>query len=252
MIASGAQVVYGPSTVYSDEQLAQLQAAGIAYVNLSNVKTVDGMCESILTIGQILGDSEYAKAQEFVSYYKASMADAETRTAGLSASQKKTVLELGYNGGSYNTINSSDICEEYLDAAGTINVAKDYSGASSGNALTVDSEQIAAWNPQYILVTSQAAKSAVLADAALAQCQAVSSGNVYVIPTGIYLWSVRSGEGAMMTPWIGTVVYPELFSDVDMNSIVKSFFSTYYHYTGLTDADVAKILAGSATTSSPR
>lgn len=252
IIASGAQVVYGPSTVYSDEQLAQLKAAGISYVNLSNVKTVDGMCESILTIGQILGDSEYAQAQKFVAYYKAGMADATKRTAGLSTSQKKSVLEIGYNGGSYNTVNSTDICNEYLVAAGTTNVAADYAAASSGNALTVSSEQIATWNADVILCTSQAAKDAIMADAALAQCKAIQNNTVYVIPTGIYLWSVRSGEGAMMTPWIGTVVYPDLFSDVNMTSIVKDFFATYYNDKNVSDADVAKILAGSATTSSPR
>jgi iron complex transport system substrate-binding protein len=179
------------------------------------------------------------------------MTDAAQRTASLSADQKKTVMELGYSGGTYTTINKTDICNEYITAAGATNVAADYSGATSGNALTVDAEQIAAWNPDVVICMSQEAKSAFMSDPALTQCKAVQNNTVYVIPTGTYLWSVRSGEGALMTPWLGTVVYPEQFSDVNMTTLVKDFFSTYYRYT-LSDAEAATILAGSATVSAPK
>ena len=81
-----------------------------------------------------------------------------------------------------------------------------------------------------------------MSDTALASVTAVQNEDVYVVPTGIYRWNVRSGEGAMMTPWIGTVVYPEQFSDVDMNQIVKDFFNDFYGYE-LDDAGVEKVLA---------
>lgn len=232
LIAADTQVVYGPKTAYSDEQLAQLEAADIAFVNLSHFSTVDDMCNCIETIGEILGEDEAAMARQFVEYYRNSISDASDRTAGLSDGEKVTVLQLSNNGGQYTCTNGDDICNEYFTAAGAVNIAADYAGTSSGSgtSLTVDAEQIVEWNPRYIIAMNATARDAILNDAALANVDAVANGNVYTCPTGLYLWSVRSGEGAMMTPWLGTLFYPDLFSDVDMVQVVQDFYETYYNY----------------------
>ena len=242
LIAAGAQVAYGPSSIYSEEQLAQLEAAGIAFVAIDNIATVDGMCQAFTIIGNILGEDEAAKAEEFVQYYKNSITDSEARTENLVDADRKTILNLNYAAGAYSTTNSQDICHEYMTAAGAVNVAADYVGEAAGTALSVDREQIVSWNPDVIIVGSNEGKDAIMSDTALASVTAVQNEDVYVVPTGIYRWNVRSGEGAMMTPWIGTVVYPEQFSDVDMNQIVKDFFNDFYGYE-LDDAGVEKVLA---------
>lgn len=243
IIAAEAQVVYGPGSAFSEEQLAQLDAAGIAFVDLSNVGSVDGMCESILTIGEILGDDELAAAQKFVEYYRGQIADAEDRTSGLSDDEKVTVLQLSQNGGQYTCTNSGDISNEYYTAAGAVNVAADYMGdGSNGTSLTVDAEQIVEWNPSFIITMNATARDAILSDAALAEVDAVQNGRVYTCPTGLYLWCVRSAEGAMMTPWLGTLFYPDLFSDVDMTEVVQSFYSDFYNY-DLPAEDADAILA---------
>lgn len=128
-------------------------------------------------------------------------------------------------------------------AAGAINVAADYAGTSSGSgtSLTVNAEPIVEWNPQYIIAMNSTARDAILADAALANAAAVKNGNVFTCPTGLYLWSVRSGEGAMMTPWLGTHFYPDLFSDVGMVQVVQDFYKTYYNY-DLSDSDAQAIV----------
>ena len=243
LIAAGAQVAYGPSSVYSDEQLAQLEDAGIAFVAIDNITTVDGMCQAFGIIGDILGEEESERAQEFVEYYQNSITDSEERTSDLPEEERKTILNLNYAAGAYSTTNSQDICHEYMTAAGAVNVAADYVGEAAGTALAVDREQIVAWNPEIIIVGSNEGRDAILTDMALAGITAVENGDVYVVPTGIYRWNVRSGEGAMMTPWIGTIVYPDRFADVDMKQIVKDFFSNYYNYE-LDEAGVEKVLAG--------
>lgn len=244
IIASGAQVVYGPDSSYSDEQKAQLEQAGIPFVAINNLKTVNDMCDSFLIIGDIFGEAGKTRTQDFVDYYQGNIDTAKKMTSTIAAENKVTILDLRYSGGAYSTINGTDICNEYFEAAGGINVAKDYTSTGSGTGLTVNAEQVVAWNPQVIMAFNQPAKEAILNDPTLADVQAVKTGKVYVCPQGVYNWSVRSGEGAMLPLWLGTVMYPDLFASVDMNKNVSDFFSDYYSYEISSD-EIVKVLAGS-------
>ena len=228
LIAAGAQVCYGPSSIFSEDQLAQLGEAGIAYVPINNIATVEGMSSAFLIIGEILGEFEYARAVEFVNYYQGNINLCIERTAEVE--EKVTFLSLFYSADAYTTINGGDICNQYIEAAGAVNMAKDYTPAAGSSSLTVDAEQIVAWNPQFIMTSNQVGKEAILSDPALATVDAVINGNVQVCPYGVYLWSVRSGEGSMLPLWLGTHMYPDLFSDTDMEHVVKDFFNNWYNY----------------------
>lgn len=292
LIASGTQVVYGASTIYSEEQLAQLDAAGIAHVSVSNLSDSAGMMESYRLIGEILGEDAAERAEEFCAYWQGSIDDCQDRTKDLSDEERVKVLRLSVSGGAYSTVNNTDIFTSIVKEAGGINVAADYqtesadgsitgekggndnggagsSKAGSGNGenssgnngraggetggqssrgnggkraaggpnsgLSLDAEQIIAWDPEVIIGMNKEGVEAILSDPALANVKAVREGKVYNTPQGIYLWGVRSGENAMMTPWLGTILYPDLFADVDMEQVVMDFFKEWYH----TDIDAA-------------
>ena len=85
----------------------------------------------------------------------------------------------------------------------------------------------------------------VMADPALAEVDAVKNGNVIVIPGGTYYWSVRSGEGALMTPWLMNVLHPDLVPDLDMKAEVQKFYQDFYGYE-LSDDEAQAILDGTA------
>lgn len=243
LIAADVQVVYGPASAYSDEQLEQLKAAGIAVVNLNKLSTVDDMCNDFLTIGQILGDDEYANAQKFVEYYKGTITDAQQRASKLTDAEKHTVLQLNVSGDQYVCADDKDISNAYYEAVGAKNVAAGFDGAQSGQYRSVDAEQIVKWNPECIITMNSGVKDQILADAALTDVDAVKNGNVYVCPTALYLWCVRSAEGALMTPWLGSVMYPELYADQDMTKVLQDFYQQFYN-TSLSDGDATKILNG--------
>lgn len=247
IIESGAQVAYGPSSAYSDEQKQQLSDAGVVFIPMVNLTTVDGICDTTLAVGEILGGDADARAQEFVDYWKANTEDAESRTSGLADEEKPTVLNLTYTNGTYTTEAGQSLITSYIEAAGGVSLSKDYTASSRGGGArggaTVDAEQIVSWNPDYIITYSTDAAAAIESDAALQDVTAVKEGHILVSPKGLYLWSVRSGEGAMMAPRLGTQVNPDLFSDVDMERIVKDFFSDWYGY-DLSDSDAEAILAG--------
>ena len=243
LIAADVQVVYGPASVYSDEQLEQLRQAGIAVVALNKLSTVEDMCNNFLTIGEILGDEEYARAQQFVEYYKQSISDAQQRASKLTDAQKHTVLQMNVSGDQYVCADDKDISNAYYEAVGAKNVAAGYEGAQSGQYRSVDAEQIVKWNPEYIVTMNTNVKDQILSDSALADVDAVKNGNVYVCPTALYLWCVRSAEGALMAPWLGSVMYPELYADQDMQQVLQDFYKNFYN-TELSDADAQNILSG--------
>jgi iron complex transport system substrate-binding protein len=251
LIASGTQVAYGPDTIFSAEQREQLKSAGVAFVAINNIANVQGMCESFQIIGNILGEEEAKRAAAFVAYYQGNIKTAEAKTANIAPAQKVPFLSLFYSAASYSTTNGRDISNEYIEAAGGVNVAKEYMGVSGGNSLTVDAEQIVKWDPQVIMTNSQAGAQAVLNDPALRTVQAVKNGKVSVCPYGIYLWSVRSGEGAMLPLWLGTKFYPDRFADTNMRDVVRHFFTEFYGY-HIPEAEIDKVLAGDATTAMTR
>ena len=240
IIASGAQVVFGPGIRFSDEQRNLLREAGIPVVDINNIRDVKGMSQSFLIIGNILGEEESARAREFVRYYQGNMAEAARRTAALPLSGRPKVMLLSSAGGALSTPNRNDISNEYITAAGGVNVAADHLPAGGMSAIA-DTESIIVWNPDYIIATSRQARDDILADAALASVNAIKNGRVAVCPSGIFLWSVRSGEGAMMPLWLGTIIHPELFADIDMRSVVRNFFRDFYRYEA-PDEEIENIL----------
>lgn len=136
LIASGAQVVYGPKTMYTDEQLEQMEKAGITFVSVSNLSDSASMMESFKLIGEILGEEESARAEKFCDYYQKSIEDCQARTKDLDENSKKKVLRLSVDGGTYSTVNKTDIFNSITEEAGGINVAADYevAGGNAGNA----------------------------------------------------------------------------------------------------------------------
>lgn len=244
IIASGAQVVYGPGTL-TEEQLAQLKGAGIAFVAIEKLSTVEEMSQAFTIIGNILGGDHQKKAEELVKLYKGNVDDTAKRTASLTESDRVPVLQLRAEGNEYSTINSKDISHEYIVAAGGTNVAADFTASGQGTGLVVGAEQVVAWNPRMIFTLSQESKNTILADPALATVDAVKDSNIHVCPAGVYLWCVRSAEGALTPHWLGKVLHPDLFSDVDMAAEVKAFYKEY-GYQDLTDEATQEILAGRA------
>ena len=241
ILASKAQVVYGPGARHSTEQQRQLEEAGVPFVLVDKLGTVADLCESYLLIGDILGGNAVERAKTFVAYYKGNMEMARTRTAAV----KKRIrfISMNYAGNAYSTINRKDICHEYIDAAGGENVSADYHAASSASSLPVDIEQLIRWDPEVIMMGNQQGREAILADPSLIHISAIKAKRVYVCPFGIFRWSARSGEGAMLPLWLGKNLHPELFADIDMQTVVRDFFKQFYAY-DITDKEIDDILEG--------
>lgn len=256
IIASGAQVAYGPKSALSDEQIDQLDAAGVKFVNISKMQTTDDLCNCIQTIGDILGEKESKRATEYVKYYQDAIKFAKKKASKTKDADRATELTMSVEGGAYMVAPASDISSSLVDAAGLNNLAADYaSDAKSGNGsmLQVSAEQIVAWNPQYIVAYSQQAADAIKSDAALAGVDAVANDHVLVCPKALYLWAVRSGESCLMPEWLGSVVYPDEYKGFDMTETLQKFYKQWYG-SELSSEDAEGILSGAtnAAAAAPR
>jgi iron complex transport system substrate-binding protein len=55
----------------------------------------------------------------------------------------------------------------------------------------------------------------------------------------------------MLPLWLGKAMYPDLFGDIDMKTVVRDFFNKYYNY-DIDAAEIDKVLAGDANTGMTR
>ncbi|MFW2488825.1 ABC transporter substrate-binding protein [Clostridium chromiireducens] len=224
-----------PQVVFSsidENKREQIESAGVAMVGVKLV-TTDDMKNTVKLVGQVLGDGAEKKAEEFVKYYTDNMNYVQERTK--SANKVKVFVASG-NGskGSISTIPDKDINTEYINAAGGMNIVSKYisTGPTSGT-VSEDFEFLMKEQPDVIIANTKDAYDYIMDKSNGSQWQdvsAVKNNKVYLNPKGTYLWSVRSAEGALQPLWLGKILHPDLFEDLDMKQKVKEFYKTYYNY----------------------
>lgn len=236
------QVIFGSG--YSEEDKKVLESGGVATIGIKLI-TPEDMKNTFLLVGKVLGEESEKKAQEFVKYYNNNINYTKEKTKG---TNKVKVFVASGDGskGSINTIPGSDINTSYLDVAGGINVAAESipTTPASGKSAAVDFEFLINNQPEVIIANSKTTYDYIVDKNNGSQWQeldAVKKGKVYLNPKGVYLWSVRSAEGALQPLWLGKILHPDLFNDLDIKKTVKDFYKIYYNY-DLKDNEIADIL----------
>lgn len=96
----------------------------------------------------------------------------------------------------------------------------------------VDYEQILAWNPDYIVIAAEAEYTVedVLADEALAACNAVANGNVYKMPSDAEAWDSPVPSGILGSVWLAGILHPDVISSEESDNIIEEFYETFYEF----------------------
>ncbi len=94
----------------------------------------------------------------------------------------------------------------------------------------VSYEQVLAWDPDFIILASDASYSVedVFADPALAGCTAVAEGRVYQMPNDIEAWDSPVPGGVLGAAWIATILHPEFVTVEDFAQLSRDFYETFY------------------------
>jgi iron complex transport system substrate-binding protein len=227
--------------LYQDtgSDLDKFKELGIPVIMVPAFATPEAIMKSVLFIGEVLGPKEKARAEQFVEYYEANIARA---TAISSAIPKDQILKVYYATDTTDPLKTegkNEISVSWMSHGGGINVAAE--AGITGRSTKVNIEDILEWNPDAIVCCKAGAYNAILSDPNWSGINAVKNGRVYLGPVGMYWWTVRSTEEALMTLWIGTMLHPQEYSSIDMVKEVKDFYQRFHNYT-LTDDDAESIL----------
>ena len=237
LIASKTQVVFGPAGMMFDENAKkQLEAAGIAVVKVDKMSSVKEIQDSFSKIAEIWGGQSVQCAKEFNAYFDKNVKFASERTAKIEP--KKRVLALNFNSGNFSTISNSDIGAEYIKIAGGINLSSEINKEDFKISKALNEEQVIIF---VIITNSRSSKEQIAKNPSFAQLKAVRQGQIFVVPSGVYLWSVRSAEGALYPLWLAKVLYPENFTELNLEDEVKKFYLKFYRYE-LSDEELRGIL----------
>lgn len=200
------------------------------------------------------GTTRYASnattiASNFNTYFSGNEAEAQSLTNGLT---KKKVLHIV--GGSDNAWlalrgDVSDIYgTTYINDAGGTNVVNSTSvanvgGTVSGNNAILTDAEIETLAPDVITTIHYQGTGTPDLYSALKSSALTSTlkSNTYLVPTGVYLWSVRSPEGSLCALWLTKVLHGServtyngvkntINNIVNIHTLASNFYNTYYHY----------------------
>ena len=214
---------------------------GIPVFMMPNTSLADLKTTARMT-GEVLGPRESARAAEWIRYFDDNIRRATDVTSKIPRSERPRVLHTAT--GTTLTIDGvKTVVDEWITVAGGINAADVVS-----NARPVTMEQIAAWNPDVIIVgtaPNEANRRAILSDPRWSQIKAVRTRRVYVNPTGAYLWDRHSAEAALQVLWAAKTLHPDRFPDLDIRRETKAFYARFFNHT-LTDAEYETIMRATA------
>jgi iron complex transport system substrate-binding protein len=218
-----------------------LDPLGIPIVGL-DMETPDIFYKDIDMLGQLFGDQ--ARADEVNAYLQDKVNVVKTAMEGLTDAEKPTLLVIQYSEQdgevAFKVPPASYIQTTMVRDGGGIPVWADETGEGEGNWIVVNFEQIAAWNPDVILVINYSGNpqetAAMLKQSDLWQeLKAVKNDKVYGFGKDYQGWDLPDPRWILGYTWTATKIQPERMAGVDMTEMVKEFYRFMYR---LTDAQI--------------
>lgn len=232
---------------YTAENKAQKQAlenAGLTAVGISPtawdydiIKTYD---EWINLLSQIFPENNKT---EIVSNYSKEIYDMiQERTSTIPEDEKQKALFLfQYDDSAMITSGKNFFGQYWATAAGGKNVAEKMGEENSSAKINI--EQVYEWDPDVIYITNftptqpdDLYNNAIGGDD-WSNVTAVIDERVYKMPLGSYRTYTPGTDTPLTLLWVAKTMYPDLFSDIDLNDEVKKYYKEIYGVE-LTDDDV--------------
>ena len=200
-----------------------LEGLGID-VLLVNPENQELLTDMIHMIAAATGSEERAEAlrnftMEQETLLRAAMSGAETPSVYLAG-----------NSSLLSTAGNAMYQSDMIRLAGGANVAVEIEDTYW---VEIDYEQLLTWNPEYIILASDATYTVddVLADPNLAACAAVVNGKVYQMPSKAEAWDSPVPSGILGALWLANVLHNDLITDADCAAKIDEYYETFYDFT---------------------
>ncbi len=188
-----------------------------------NPESQELLTEMMTLIGTATNTQKETKSlMDFMAKYEA------TLTSSLANADTPSVYLAG-NSSMLSTAGSAMYQSDMITLAGGKNVAADIKDTYW---VEIDYEQLLTWNPEYIILASDATYTVddVLADPNLAECSAVRNKKVYQMPSKAESWDSPVPSGILGSVWLANTLHEDLFSAADASAIIDEYYETFYNF----------------------
>nr|WP_303715417.1 ABC transporter substrate-binding protein [Methanoculleus marisnigri] len=217
----------------------QQKLGSIPVVAVEDSTNATGYSAPIGFMGGLLGEEEQAEAM--IAFYEGVLATVTERVASIPDDERVGVYYAEGPKGLMTDPSGSQHAE-LIDLCGGRNVAE--CAITPGMGMTkVSMEQVIAWDPDVILVHDPGFYATVRTDPLWQEIAAVKTDRVYLIPQTAFCWFDRPpGINRIIgIPWTAKVLYPDLFADMDLESLVREYHETFIHVS-LSDDQIRDVL----------
>lgn len=219
----------------------QTKFGKIPVVAVNDTTSVEKVDASITFIGEVIGAQDNAKK---LTDFNDKYLDIVHKKSPQITDKKNVYYAEGNDG--LKTNPSGSVHGQLIDLVGGNNVADSLSQGNTTSGVQVSIEQVISWNPDVIITTDPDFYAKVYNDSNWAGINAVKNHKVYLSPQSPFKWFDRPVGANMIigVPWTAKVIYPDQYSDIDMLSATKEFYSNFYHF-DLSDEQAKQILLDS-------
>ena len=216
------------ASAYDPAELQRKTGIPVIVLNYGDmVNNKADMYQSLRIMGEVMGKEN--RAEELVSFFEATIADLNERTADVPEEEKITCYVGGIARSGPHGFQSTEPTYPPFHFINAKNVAYDPKNLSTAD---VAKESILGWDPQIIFVdlstTQSEDKSSALYqlqnDNSYRQLSAVKSGEVYgVLP---YNWYTQNQGSVLVDAYFaGKLLYPDRFEDVVLDDKATDIYT---------------------------
>ena len=218
---------------YSKQKVGDaLERAGIPVLYL-DLETPESFFADVRTLGQLFRQPE--RASTVVRWYETRLAAvaAAGRSAGGAAKPAVLVVQsTGKDADLAVTVPPADWIQAWMVATAGGTPVWTAENRTTG-WLKVGIEQVAAWDPERVLVVSYASSAADAAGrlAASARWQATRagrSGSIRPFPADLVSWDQSDTRWILGLQWLAATLHPERFPGFDLRAEVTAFYRDLY------------------------
>ncbi|HWQ66479.1 MAG TPA: ABC transporter substrate-binding protein [Methanospirillum sp.] len=199
-------------------------------------KFTTGFKREVALFGDVFGLEGQKKAADYAKYFDEKVDNIVSVTSKIPQSEKPNV----YYAGGVNALKTQGLntyTNWWVEMAGGNFVSKEITQQKAD----VTVEQVAAWNPDIIMMGRINSTDVIMNDPKWQDIKAVKDNKVFICPEGVFYWDYSS-EGILLLEYLAKTFHPEKFADIDMNKEIKEFYSRFYNY-DLTDTEADRILS---------
>lgn len=205
------------------DNVSALEELGLT-VLLVNPESLEQLNDTIELLGTACGASQAAEA--LLAYNSETEAFLSETLAG---TESPTVYLAG-NSGYLSTAGAAMYQNTLLELGGGKNAAAEL---TDDYWAEISYEQLLTWNPEVIIMASDAAytKDELLADPQLAQLDAVVNGKVYAMPSSVESWDSPVPGAMVGSRWIASVLHEDVYTFDSFAADASEFYNDFYGIT---------------------